>query len=282
MSTTIACQGTFGANSQAASRAAFGNADIMFMKSFEAVFTAVAEGLCEYGVLPIENSTYGSVSSVYDLLCRYDVRIVKAIRLPIRHCLAGVEGSSVRDIKTVISHEQALGQCREYLKSRRLVSEGCANTAIAARTVSESRDCSLAAICSEECALEYGLKLLARDIQDSGRNYTRFICIGRGAASDGLSGDKTSIVCTLENRPGSLCELLDMMALEGINLTKIESRPIPNTNFEFMFYIDFTGDAAALEISGFYKRLERMTSDFRLLGCYCEFTMPAEEKKDVL
>ncbi len=275
MSVTVACQGTFGANSQTAGRAAFGDADIMFMRSFEAVFTAVSEGLCEYGVLPIENSTYGSVSAVYDLLCRYDVKIIKALRLPIRHCLAGTADAQISDVRQVISHEQALGQCRDYLKKHKLESAGCPNTAIAARRVSEENNAGLAAICSEDCAEEYGLKILARDIQNSGRNYTRFICISKNGGE--ISGEKISIVCNLENRPGSLFELLKRFSDKGVNLTKIESRPIPDTDFEFMFYIDFTGDAKALSQTGFLAELENSLGFFRLLGTYNEETVPSPE-----
>ena len=269
---TVACQGTYGANSQSACKAAFGEADIMFMRSFEAVFAAVDSGLCQYGVLPIENSTYGSVTSVYDLLCGYEVKIVKAVRMPVRHCLAGIESASISDVKRVLSHEQALGQCTNYLKKRKLDKEGYPNTAVAARYVAEQGDPEIAAICSEECAEEYGLKIFARDIQDSGRNYTRFICI-EADKGDKLSGSKISIACTLENKRGALCKLLGMLSDCGANLTKIESRPIPDTDFEFMFYIDFEGDIEQMSERFLFDSLEENLAYCRLLGCYNEYSV---------
>lgn len=269
-SITVACQGTYGANSQSACRAAFGEeADIMFMRSFEAVFAAVESGLCDCGVLPIENSTHGSVASVYDLLCDYSVKITKAVRMPVRHCLAGVQGAQMSDIKHVLSHEQALGQCTNYIKKHKLEKEGSPNTAIAARHVAEKGDKQLAAICSEECAEEYGLKIFARDIQDSSRNYTRFICIAPDSG-DSYDGDKISIACSLENKRGALCGLLNLLSDNGANLTKIESRPIPDTDFEFMFYIDFEGDFGQMSQAGLFDKLSAMLAYYRLLGCYKE------------
>lgn len=269
---TVACQGTYGANSQSASRAAYGDADIMFMRSFEAVFAAVESGLCNCGVLPIENSTHGSVTSVYDLLCNYDVKIVKAVRMPVRHCLAGVETAHISDVKRVLSHEQALGQCTTYLKKHKLEKEGYPNTAVAARYVAEQGDSEIAAICSEECAKEYGLKIFARDIQDSSRNYTRFICISKEDGV-GFAGDKISIACSLENKRGALCSLLNLLADNGANLTKIESRPIPDTEFEFMFYIDFEGDFEQMSQAGLFGKLEETLAYCRLLGCYKEYSV---------
>lgn len=269
---TVACQGTYGANSQSASRAAYGDADIMFMRSFEAVFAAVESGLCDCGVLPIENSTHGSVTSVYDLLCDYGVKIVKAVRMPVRHCLAGIETARLGGVKRVLSHEQALGQCKNYLKKLGAEKEGYPNTAVAARYVAEQGDPEIAAICSEECAEEYGLKIFARDIQDSSRNYTRFICI-EADNGDKLSGNKISIACTLENKRGALCRLLELLSNCGANLTKIESRPIPDTDFEFMFYIDFEGDVEQMADRFLFDTLEADLAYCRLLGCYNEYSV---------
>ncbi len=271
---TVACQGTYGANSQTACKAAFGeDADIMFMRSFDAVFTSVENGLCDYGVLPIENSTNGSVSAVYDLLRRHEVSIIKAVRIPIRHCLAGIEGAAAADVKKVLSHEQALGQCRAFLKKNKLEQEGYPNTATAARYVSQQGDKEIAAICSEDCAKEYGLKIFKRDIQDSDRNYTRFICIKNTAKDDNLSGGKISIICSLENKCGSLYSLLGLLAENGADLTKIESRPIPDTDFEFMFYIDFVGDFEKMRKNGLFEKLKSQLAYYRLLGCYDEYAV---------
>lgn len=229
----------------------------------------VESGLCEYGVLPIENSTAGSVLEVYDLMRKHNFRIVKAARLKISHCLAAVDGAEISDIKKVISHPQALLQSEEYLKKLGVKAEAGENTAIAAKRVAELGDKSLAALCSKECAKMYGLKILQSDVQTSDANYTRFIlikkdlCVYKGA-------DKMSVMTSLLHESGSLNKILGRFSALGLNLTKLESRPIAGSDFEFMFYFDFEGDITDKSVQNLIAGLENDSENFVFLGAYKE------------
>lgn len=265
----VACQGVKGSYGGAAAKKLFPVADITYFKNFEGVFSAVESGLCEYGVLPIENSTAGSVSEVYDLMRKHNFHIVRAIKLKIEHCLVGKAGATAGDIKRVISHPQALRQCDGFIKSRKYVADEAANTAVAAKTVAESDDKTLGALCSYDCAELYGLKVLERSVQDESSNYTRFICIGKNAEI--FSGsDKISVMTTLPHRAGSLASALNRFSALGLNLTKIESRPVPNTDFEFMFYFDFEGDVNDASALSMIADLENTSDKFQFLGAYKE------------
>ena len=266
---TVACQGIKGANSGVAAQKFFPISNIVYVKNFEGVFGAVESGLCEYGVLPIENSTAGSVLEVYDLMRKHNFHIVKAARLRISHCLAAVDGANVSDIKTVVSHPQALMQCDEFIKKSNFHAETDENTAIAAKRVSESGDKTVAAICSKECASAYGLKILQADVQDSDANYTRFIliqkdlCVYKGA-------DKMSVMTSLPHESGSLNKILGRFSALGLNLTKLESRPIAGSDFEFMFYFDFEGDITDKNVQNLIAGLENDSENFVFLGAYKE------------
>lgn len=266
---TVACQGIKGANSGVAAQKFFPISNIVYVKNFEGVFGAVESGLCEYGVLPIENSTAGSVLEVYDLMRKHNFHIVKAARLRISHCLAAVDGANVSDIKTVVSHPQALMQCDEFIKKSNFHAEADENTAIAAKRVAESGDKTVAAICSKECASAYGLKILQADVQDSDANYTRFIliqkdlCVYKGA-------DKMSVMTSLPHESGSLNKILGRFSALGLNLTKLESRPIAGSDFEFMFYFDFEGDITDKNVQHLIAGLENDSENFVFLGAYKE------------
>lgn len=266
---TVACQGIKGANSGVAAQKFFPISNIVYVKNFEGVFGAVESGLCEYGVLPIENSTAGSVLEVYDLMRKHNFHIVKAARLKISHCLAAADGASLADIKTVISHPQALMQCDEFLKKSHFHAEAEENTALAAKRVAESGDKTIAALCSKECALMYGLKILQSDVQDSDANYTRFIliqkdlCVYKGA-------DKMSVMTSLPHESGSLNKILGRFSALGLNLTKLESRPIAGSDFEFMFYFDFEGDITDRNVQDLIAGLENDSENFVFLGAYKE------------
>ena len=264
----VACQGIRGANSETACRYMFQQPDIMFMESFSAVFTAVESGLCQYGVLPIENSTHGSVTAVYDLMSKHKFSIVRAVKVSISHSLLALPSSKLSDIKEIISHEQAIGQCSEFLKDHRGIKiTACQNTALAAKLVCESGRNDLAAICSPDCVEIYNLKSLAHNIQDAENNCTRFICIRKTPISYN-GADKISLMLSLPNRPNSLYEILSEFAKLNINLTKIESRPIIGTDFEFLFYIDFDASLADPKISALMDNLGKKLSVFTVLGNY--------------
>jgi len=269
-SAAVACQGIEGAYSQLAAQRIFRAPEVLFLRTFDAVFRAVVLGQCRYGVLPIENSSFGSVTPVFDLLKRHRCRIVRAARLPIAHCLLSRAGA-LEEVREIYTHEQALGQCSKFLEklSPWTTLTVCENTAVAARMASESGRNDVAAISSEECAALYGLGVLKRGIQNEARNETRFICIARQAEIY-PGANKSSVMLTLQHRPGSLARLLQLVSAAGVNLTKLETRPVPGRNFEFLFYLDMECDASQPETAGFLEEIARQSEDFFFLGSYME------------
>ena len=269
-SAVVACQGTKGANSMTACERLFERPSIMYFNTFEGVFGAVDKDLCRYGVLPIENSLHGSVTDIYDLMNKYRFSIVQSVKLKINHVLLAKPGVKITDIREIYSHEQALGQCSEFLKGMNIAIEACENTAMAAKMISEGDAKDVAAISSIQCAELYNLVVLSEDIQNSDNNYTKFICISkRPEIYPGAR--KISLMTTVSHRPGSLYQLIAKFAALGINLTKLESRVMPNKDFEAMFYFDFDlsvhdNDA----IFNLFSQLEGGNDKFVFLGCYSE------------
>ncbi|MBO5324457.1 MAG: chorismate mutase [Oscillospiraceae bacterium] len=266
----VACQGVEGAYSQIACEKIFKNPMIMYFKNFEGVFTAIEQGLCQYGILPIENSTAGSVKKVYDLMIRHDFSIVRSFRLKIDHNLLVNPGAKLEDITEIYSHEQAIGQCNEFLsglKNVKLIP--VENTAVAAEMVKQSGRKDIAAIASRSCMELYGLACLQAAIQDKGNNYTRFICISKGLQIY-PGADKTSIMMVLNHRPGALYKVLARMYVLGINVTKLESRPLPDRDFEFMFYFDLDTSIYAQEFVQLICELDELCDEFKYLGSYSE------------
>lgn len=265
----IACQGIEGANSQMAAEKLFPISNIMYFKNFDGVFNAVEKGFCKFGVLPIENSTAGSVLEVYDLMKKYNFHIVKSIRMAIDHVLAVKKGTPISKIKTIVSHSQALLQCKDYINSLGVEVKAVENTAIGAKIVSESDDDTVAVLCSKDCALIYGLEIVKEKVQNSDKNYTRFICIAKDLKI--YSGaNKISIMTSLSHTPGSLYKLVSRFYAYGLNLTKIESRPVEGSDFEFMFYFDFEGDILDVQVRNLIAELENGSENFKLLGIYKE------------
>ncbi len=266
----VACQGVAGSHSQAACEKLFEVPSIMFFNSFEGVFNAVEKGLCQYGILPLENSSYGSVGTVYDLMQNYNFHIVKSLRLRISHNLMAKPGTKMSDIKEIFSHEQAIGQCGEFLKALKDVKiTVCENTALAAKTVAESGRKDVAAISSKECLELYNLELIKKHIQVSDNNYTRFICISKNLEIYPGS-NKISLILSLPHVPCSLYHTISKFAALGINLTKLESRPIPGSDFEFMFYFDMDASIYSDELINLLSELENQPETFVFLGCYTE------------
>lgn len=266
----VACQGVQGSYSQAACEKIFEVPGIMYFNSFEGVFNAVEKGLCRYGILPIENSSYGSVGTVYDLMQHYNFHIVKSIRLRINHNLIAKAGTSFADIKEIFSHEQAIGQCGKFLKSLKGVKVTvCENTAIAAKMVAESDRNDVAAISSSDCIDLYGLHMLKKHIQISDNNYTRFICISKNMEIY-PGANRFSLILSLPHVPCSLYHTIAKFAALGINLTKLESRPIPGSDFEFMFYFDLDCSVYSDDVLSLLNELSEQQEDFVFLGCYTE------------
>ena len=265
----VACQGVEGAYSLKATEKLFACPDVSFYKKFDDVFDAIDRGECRYGVLPIENSTAGSVTQIYDLMSQHRFYIVRSLRLKVDHCLLAKPGTRIEDIREVVSHQQALSQCAGYLAELHdIKTTAYPNTAKAAAFVKEG-GVGLAAIASRDCAELYGLQVLAEAIQDNGNNYTRFICISK-TPEIYPGADKTSIILTVPHKPGSLSRLLAQIDAMHINLTKLESRPIPGQDFEFLFYFDLESPIESPALLRLLGELESTSEKFRYLGTYRE------------
>ena len=265
----VACQGVEGAYSLKAAEKLFELPEVSFYKTFGDVFAAIESGECRYGILPIENSTAGSVTQIYDLMSEHRFYIVRSLRLKVDHCLLAKKGTKKADITEVVSHSQALSQCAGYLaKMDGVKLTSFANTAKAAEFVKDAEN-GFAAIASRECAELYGLEVIDCDIQDNANNYTRFICISK-TPEIYPGADKTSIILTVPHKPGSLSRLLAQIDAMNINLTKLESRPIPGHDFEFLFYFDLESPIESPALLRLLGELESTSERFRYLGTYRE------------
>jgi len=267
----VACSGVEGSYSQIATDRLFAHPNIMHFNSFDAVFSALKAGLCRYGVLPLENSTAGSVNLVYDLMMRYDFKIVRSVRLKIDHSLLARPGTKKEDIREIFSHEQALDQCAGYLNAlgKDVKVTVCATTSDAAQLVAESERSDVAALASHSCCELYGLECLEASVQDKGNNYTRFICISKDLEIY-PGANRTSIMLTTSHKPGALYKVLERFFALGINIVKLESRPLPDRDFEFMFYFDLEAPVYAPELLQLMRELEGLCEEFRYLGSYAE------------
>lgn len=268
----VAFQGEPGAYSELAVLEHFGpDAEAIPRPTFESVFAAVEAGECGYGLLPVENSLAGSIHRNYDLMLRYDLHIIAEHHLRVRHCLLALPGVRLEDIRRVYSHPQALAQCEASLTHLGLEPTAAADTAGSARRLREDNDRSSAAIASQRAAQVYDLQILAGDLEDNPNNYTRFLALAIAplAVADPETGEyKTSIAFSLHNQPGALFKALSVFALRDIDLTKIESRPVPGELWEYLFYIDFAGHAEAQVCRRALDHLDEIAPFLRLLGSY--------------
>ena len=266
---SVACQGVEGAYSQLACEKLFRLPNIFYFNSFDAVFSAIEKGLCRYGIIPLENSTAGSVNKVYDLMMRHNFRIVRSVRLKVDHNLLVKPGTKLEDIQEIYSHEQAINQCARYLQKFSGVKIiPCENTAMAAKYVSEAGG-GAAALSSRSCAKLYGLTCLEESVQDQGNNYTRFICISKDLEIY-PGADRTSLMLVLPHTPGSLYKVLSRFYALGINLNKLESRPLPERDFEFMFYFDLDTPVYSPQFIQLMGELQNICEEFNYLGSYSE------------
>ncbi len=268
----VACPGTEGSYAQQAVSHLFPLPTILYFNGFEKVFEAVEKGLCPYGILPIENSAAGSVASVYDLMVSHRFHIVRALRLKVDHVLLAPRGTKLADIREVTSHAHALAQCSEFLKTHpEWHATPASNTAAAAKTLAASDRKDLAVIASRACAELYGLDVIAESIADAAFNYTRFICISKNLEVY-PDANKFSIMLSLPHRPGALNEIISKFAAIDVNLTKLESRPVPGMDFEFRFTFEFEASPKNAAVLGL---LAELSSDpgiehFTFLGAYAE------------
>ena len=267
----VACQGTEGAYSQFACDRMFKYPEIMYVNSFDSVFEAVGRGLCRYGILPLENSTAGSVTAVYELMQKHKFYIVGSIKLCISHSLLAAPGVRLDGVKEIFSHEQAINQCSKFLSELKDVKiTVCANTAEAAKSVADFGRTDCAAICSGDCAELYGLSEIASGISNTENNYTRFICISKELEIY-PGANCTSLMVRLPHKPGSLYSVISRFAALGVNLTKLESRPVPGSDFEFMFYFDVDASVYSPELAELITQLENELPGLVYLGSYNEF-----------
>jgi chorismate mutase/prephenate dehydratase len=270
----IAFQGIEGAFSELAGRKFFApHLDQSFFlgfPTFEDVVDAVEDGDAEYGVLPVENTTAGSINEVYDLLSCAQLSIIGEEVLRVEHCLLAVEEVPLAGIRRVLSHPQALAQCMKFLsKLPNCQAQPHLDTAMAVKKVKDEGDPTVAAIASEEAGRRYGLKVLRRNVEDQSNNYTRFVVVAkRPSRVDVRIPCKTSLVMATSHEEGSLLKALSLLHDHKINLTKLESRPIPGIPFQYQFYLDFEGNMADARIAGAIERLRSATTSLKVLGCY--------------
>ena len=266
----VACQGVEGGNSQVACDRLFPRGNLMYVETFDAVVSAVESGLCKFGVLPIENSSNGSVRAVYDLLRKRRLSIVRSTRLCIRHELLALPGVKLEDIREIYSHEQAIGQCSKFLSGLSDVQViPYRNTAAAAQMVAESGNRHAAAISSHPCAALYGLECVSDTIQNSDNNYTRFVCITRDPVIY-PGANRISLVVAFENRPGALYEVISKLAALDINMTKLESCPVVGSDFEFIFFLELDASVQDPGVLAMLEEMERSCAQFHFLGNYAE------------
>ena len=266
---TVACQGIAGANAESAAKQIFG-ADCApaFFPNFADVFEAVQSGRVQYGIIPVVNTTFGSVVQAYDLMAEYNFYICRTTIVEITNCLAVRPGTKLEDVKDVYSHPQALSQCGRFLTKHGITPHEYSNTATAAKMVAGSGE-PIAAICSERCAAMHGLEILARGISDHVPNFTRFICIAKELElSD--DADRISVMLRLPHEEGSLYRLLSKFVIGGLNLLKLESRPIRNGSFEVLFYLDFSGNICDPAVRALLADLAENLEYFKFLGNYAE------------
>ena len=267
---SVACQGVAGAYSQIACDRLFKRPAVLYLSSFDAVFSAIESGLCRYGVVPLENSTAGSVNAVYDLMMNHNFRIVRSVRIKVDHCLLVNPGTRREEIREIYSHQQAISQCEKYLQSfpnARVIP--CENTAVAAKMVAQAGRRDAAALSSHACGKIYGLSCLESSVQDMDNNFTRFICISKKLEIY-PGADRTSLMAVLPHEPGSLYKLLSRFYALGLNLNKLESRPLPNRNFELMFYFDLETSVYSPQFLQLMGEMPTLCEEFSYLGSYSE------------
>ncbi|MEW5981852.1 MAG: bifunctional 3-deoxy-7-phosphoheptulonate synthase/chorismate mutase [Acidobacteriota bacterium] len=271
---TVAFQGIEGAYSELAGRkffaASLDRTVFVGRPTFEEAVESVEEGEADFAMLPVENTTAGSINDVYDLLSCARLSIVGEEVLRVEHCLLAVDDVPLTSLRRVLSHPQALAQCMKFLaKLPACEPQPHADTAMAVRLVKEQQDPTWAAIASEDAGRRYGLKVLRRNIEDQQHNYTRFVVVARAPlAIDRRIPCKTSIVMATSHEEGSLLRALNILHEYTINLTKLESRPIPGMPFQYLFYVDFEGNTADANVQEALGRVRSVTTSLKVLGSY--------------
>lgn len=264
---TVYYQGVPGAYQELAARSLFPETEPQHVPTWEQVFQSVRDGVVDAGVVPVENTTAGTVSEVYDLLLQYDLSINRSTIKKIRHCLAAVPGASLGDVKQVCSHPHALPQCHDFIAEHGLEAIEVANTAIAAQNVAARGDKALAAICSRQAAELYGLSVLAEGINDLKHNETRFIAVSRNLTVQ-PEDNRIEIAFHIPNVAGSLRGVLDIFADYGVDMTEIHSRPMKDSPWCYVFYIDFTGNLNDHAVRAMLYQLYEELPYIKVIGSY--------------
>ncbi|TSA19372.1 prephenate dehydratase [bacterium] len=266
---TVAYQGEPGAFSEEAARSFFGpRATLLPKQSFKDVFDYASKHSQGFGIVPIENSVFGSVHQNYDLLLRHKLHIIGEIKLRIQLHMMVLPGVSLKGVRSVYSHSQALGQCEEYLRSLKGVSVvAYYDTAGAAKMIHEQNRNDAAAIASVRAARTYGLSILKRNVESNHHNFTRFLVLS-AQAGRAKSKEKTSLVFAVKNVPGALFKALAVFSLREINMLKIESRPNVGKPWEYLFYLDIEGSPREAQVRQALKHLDELTTFVRVLGAY--------------
>jgi prephenate dehydratase/chorismate mutase len=262
----IAFQGEHGAYGEVASREWRSNLIPVPCAEFIEVFEGVESGICDYGIVPVENTLGGSVEQVNRLLINTALHVVGAVELPIRLCLLTLPGTDYREIRTVYSHPQALAQAREFLSRNKLEPVQYYNTAGAAKMLAEKRPKGSAAIASTLSAELYNLEIVREGIEDLDRNITRFLVLSREENRE--EGDKCSIIFSTEHKAGTLFRVLEVFAKEKLNLTRIES--IPNQPGNYAFFLDFIGSHKEEKVVKALEKVREITTNFKMMGFYKE------------
>jgi arogenate/prephenate dehydratase len=271
----VAFQGEPGAYSEAAAQRYAPEATLLPCPSFEDVFRAVEGGTALFGVLPIENSIGGTIHRNYDLLLEHDLQIVGDLELKVVHSLIALPGTAIDQIKTIYSHPQALAQCDKYLRSLPGVEVVATyDTAGSAKLIKDRQLAGAAAIASERAAAVFELAILESGIQDFADNITRFLVVAASASPRPTPTNKTTVVFTLANEAGALFKALSVFALRGIDLTKLESRPIPGRPWEYLFYVDLAVGAEDARCDRALAHLAEFAPMFRNLGSYASTLLP--------
>jgi chorismate mutase/prephenate dehydratase len=265
---TVACAGVPGSYTGTAAQFIYPTGKYLFFETFEDVIIAVKDGKADYGVLPVENTIAGSVTECFDLLYKYKFYITGTKAVSISHCLVATPDAKIEDIREIYSHPQGISQCQPFLKTLKNASTyPCSNTAIAAEMVAKCKDKSKAAISSSEAAKLYGLNILAENIQSNGKNQTRFVSVSP-TLNIAPDADRISLAFSIPHKTGSLYRTLARFSYAGLNLTKIESRPIPEKGFEYLFYLDFLGNVHSQNVLSLLNALAEELPDFTFLGNY--------------
>jgi prephenate dehydratase len=265
----VGFQGESGSYSEASARIQYPDPNYSFVpfRSFRELFEGVESSTVDLAVVPIENSTEGSVNETYDLLVEKPLYVIGEIYQKIHHCLIINKNSSPDEISVIYSHPQALAQCRKYIQNRHLESVPMYDTAGSVKFIKETRNASAAAIASKHAAQIYDMKVVEEDIEDNSNNFTRFLIISNRYDSN-TDDNKISVIFSISHTPGSLYSILQEFALRNINLTKIESRPTKNIPWEYYFFVDLEGNINDDEVSASLSAVKTATIFFKLLGSY--------------